>query len=185
MNLNVEGQRLGTLGLMADGKGRFTKTHAHLIPLLREPFAIAMFSALRYQELTKLKEMGDAEDRELNRELRRFSGDEIVVADFGLRDVIKMVRQVAPLNSPIMLLGEAGVGKEVIANAIHTTSPRREPPFIRVNCGAMPEGLLDSELLGHERGAVTGAIARERGRFERADKGSIFLDRGKRTPVPR
>ena len=75
-----------------------------------------------------------------------------------------------------MLLGETGVGKEVVANAIHYTSSRRGGPFIKVNCGAIPDNLLDSELFGHERGAFTGAIAQKRGRFERADKGSIFLD---------
>jgi len=176
MNLTMEGQRLGSLGLVADGKGTFTQAHADLISLLREPFAIAMSNALRYEELAKLKEMVDAENRELNRELRGLSKDEIIGADYGLKDVMEMVRQVAPLNSPVMLLGETGVGKEVIANAIHYISPRREAPLIKVNCGAIPDNLVDSELFGHERGAFTGAITQRRGRFERADKGSIFLD---------
>jgi len=83
---------------------------------------------------------------------------------------------VASLKSPVLLLGETGVGKEVIANAIHYASPRRERPLVKVNCGAIPESLMDSELFGHERGAFTGAIAQKKGRFERADKGSIFLD---------
>ena len=87
-----------------------------------------------------------------------------------------MIEQVAPLDSPVLLLGETGTGKEVIANAIHYSSPRRNGPFIKVNCGAIPETLLDSELFGHEKGAFTGAIAQKRGRFERADKGTIFLD---------
>jgi len=89
---------------------------------------------------------------------------------------MEMVRQVAPLKSPVLLLGETGVGKEVVANAIHYTSSSRSGPFVKVNCGAIPENLLDSELFGHERGAFTGAITQKRGRFERADKGSIFLD---------
>jgi transcriptional regulator with GAF, ATPase, and Fis domain len=89
---------------------------------------------------------------------------------------MEMVRQVAPLDSPVVLLGETGVGKEVIANVIHYTSSRRDSPFIKVNCGAIPENLIDSELFGHERGAFTGAIAQKRGRFERADGGTIFLD---------
>jgi transcriptional regulator with GAF, ATPase, and Fis domain len=87
-----------------------------------------------------------------------------------------MVRQVAPLNSSALLLGETGVGKEVIANAIHYSSPRSRGPFIKVNCGAIPESLIDSELFGHEKGAFTGAVSRKRGRFERAHTGSIFLD---------
>jgi transcriptional regulator with GAF, ATPase, and Fis domain len=89
---------------------------------------------------------------------------------------MEMVQQVAPLDSPVLLLGETGTGKEVIANAIHYSSPRKDGPFIKVNCGAIPETLLDSELFGHERGAFTGAISQRRGRFERADRGTIFLD---------
>ena len=87
-----------------------------------------------------------------------------------------MVRQVAPLNNTVLLLGETGTGKEMIANAIHLSSPRKDGPFIKVNCGALPENLIDSELFGHEKGAFTGAVAESRGRFERADGGTIFLD---------
>jgi transcriptional regulator with GAF, ATPase, and Fis domain len=104
------------------------------------------------------------------------SGDEIVGAEFGLGGVMALVQQVAPLNNPVLLLGETGVGKDVIANAIHYSSPRKDGPFIKVNCGAIPETLLDSELFGHEKGAFTGAISQRRGRFERADRGTIFLD---------
>jgi len=86
------------------------------------------------------------------------------------------VRKAASGRSQVMLLGETGVGKEVIANAIHYASLRRERPMVKVNCGAIPESLMDSELFGHERGAFTGAIAQKKGRFERSDKGSIFLD---------
>jgi transcriptional regulator with GAF, ATPase, and Fis domain len=112
----------------------------------------------------------------LHQELRRLSGDEIIGGDFGLKRVMELVRQVAPLNSPVLLLGETGAGKDLIANAIHYLSPRRDGPFIMVNCGAIPETLIDSELFGHERGAFTGAITQKRGRFERANHGTIFLD---------
>ena len=176
MHLAVEGKRLGTFAIQGDLKAKFTKAHVHMVSLLREPFSIAMSNALRYEEVVKLKDIVDAENRELSRELRHFSGDEIVGAEYGLKATMEMVRQVAPLNSPVLLLGETGVGKEVIANAIHYSSSRRSGPFIKVNCGAIPENLLDSELFGHERGAFTGAITQKRGRFERADKGSIFLD---------
>jgi transcriptional regulator with GAF, ATPase, and Fis domain len=87
-----------------------------------------------------------------------------------------MVQRVAPMDSPVLLLGETGSGKEVIANAIHCSSGRREGPFIKVNCGAIPETLVDSELFGHEKGAFTGAVSQKRGRFERANKGTLFLD---------
>ncbi|MCE5333258.1 MAG: sigma 54-interacting transcriptional regulator [Desulfobacteraceae bacterium] len=176
MNLSVEGKRLGTLAAIAEGRGTLTKAHADLLALLREPFSIAMSNALRYEEVVKLKDIVDAENRELSRELRHFSGDKIIGAEYGLKSAMEMVRQVAPLNSPVMLLGETGVGKEVVANEIHYTSPRRTGSFIKVNCGAIPDNLVDSELFGHERGAFTGAISQKRGRFERADKGSIFLD---------
>ncbi len=89
---------------------------------------------------------------------------------------MRQVRQVAPTVSPVLLSGETGVGKDVIANAIHLGSPRRDGPFVPVNCGAIPESLLDSELFGHEKGAFTGALAMKRGRFERADGGTILLD---------
>jgi transcriptional regulator with GAF, ATPase, and Fis domain len=176
MILVVEGTTLGAVGILAEGKGVFTKTHARLLSLLREPFAIAMSNALRYQEVLRLKDMVDAENRELSQELLRTAGDEIIGSEFGLAGVMEMVKQVAPLNSPVMLLGETGVGKEVIANAIHRLSLRTDTPFIKVNCGAIPEGLIDAELFGHEKGAFTGANAQKRGRFERADKGTIFLD---------
>jgi transcriptional regulator with GAF, ATPase, and Fis domain len=86
------------------------------------------------------------------------------------------VRHVAPTESPVLLTGETGVGKDVVANAIHLGSPRRDGPFVAVNCGAIPDSLIDSELFGHEKGAFTGALARKRGRFERADKGTVLLD---------
>ena len=176
MLLVVDGITVGAVGLFAEGHGIFTQTHARLFGLLREPFAIAMSNALRYEEVLRLKDMVDAENRELNRELSRGARDEIIGAEYGLAGVMEMVRQVAPLTSPVMLLGETGVGKEVIANAIHRLSPRREAPFIKVNCGAIPEGLLDAELFGHERGAFTGAVTQKRGRFERAHQGTIFFD---------
>jgi len=176
MDLFVEGERLGSFAVLAEGKGIFTQEHVHLISLLREPFSIAMSNVLRYEEVVKLKDIVDAENRELSRELRRSSGAEIIGAEFGLKSAMEMVRQVAPLISPVMLFGETGVGKEIIANAIHYSSPRRSGPFVKVNCGAIPDSLMDSELFGHEKGAFTGAITQKKGRFERADAGTIFLD---------
>jgi transcriptional regulator with GAF, ATPase, and Fis domain len=176
ITLTVEDETLGALGIMAEGNGQFNEVHKDLITMLREPFAIALSNVLRYQEINKLKEIVEAENRELYRELHHISVDEIVGADFGLSRIMEMVRQVAPINTPVMLLGESGVGKEVIANAIHFLSRRKNAPLVRVNCGAIPGNLLDSELFGHQKGAFTGAIESRKGRFERADKGSIFLD---------
>lgn len=176
MDLAPEGKYLGFLALTAEKKTVFAREHLALLLLLREPFSIAMSNALRYEEVLKLKDLVDAENRELSRELRSFSGSEIIGAEYGLKNVMDMVRQVAPLNSPVILLGETGVGKEVIANAIHYSSSRRSAPLVKVNCGAIPESLIDSELFGHEKGAFTGALTQKKGRFERADAGTIFLD---------
>ncbi len=176
MELKLEGNRIGNLTLVANGLNQYTDEHSKLLLLLHEPFAIAMSNALKHREVTRLKELLADDNRYLFDELRLVLGDEIVGADFGLRAVMEMVRQVAPLDSPVLLLGETGTGKEIIANAIHYSSPRKDGPLIKVNCGAIPETLLDSELFGYEKGAFTGAISRKRGRFERADKGTIFLD---------
>jgi transcriptional regulator with GAF, ATPase, and Fis domain len=174
--LQIEGKRLGILGVIGESSNGFTAQHAGLMALLQKPLSIALSNALQYREVLKLKEIVDSENRELNRELRRQTSSKIVGAKFGLRHVMHMVEQVARLNSPVLLLGETGVGKEIIANAIHYASTRKKSPFIKVNCGAIPESLIDSELFGHERGAFTGAVNQKRGRFERADKGTIFLD---------
>jgi transcriptional regulator with GAF, ATPase, and Fis domain len=135
-----------------------------------------MANALRHREVLKLKDSIADDNKYLHSELRRLSGDEIVGANFGLKNVMYKVRQVAALDSPVLLLGETGVGKDVIANAIHYSSTRSDSPFVNVNCGAIPDTLIDSELFGHEKGAFTGALSQKRGRFERANNGTIFLD---------
>ena len=176
MYLKLESNLIGILGLAAEGLNQYTNEHARLLQLLHKPFAIAMSNALQHREVMRLKDMLADDNRYLFDELRSASGDEIIGSDFGLKAVMRMVQQVGPLDSPVLLLGETGTGKEVIANAIHYSSPRKDGPFIKVNCGAIPETLLDSELFGHEKGAFTGAISQKRGRFERASKGTIFLD---------
>ncbi len=174
--LVVEDLIVGALALIARGDDRFSEEHAHLYTTLKEPFFVALSNTFKHEEVVRLKDRLAEENRDLQRELLRISGDEIVGADFGLRDVMHQVRQVAPTDSPVLLTGETGVGKDVIANAIHLGSPRREGPFVPVNCGAIPSSLLDSELFGHEKGAFTGALSRKRGRFERANGGTILLD---------
>ncbi len=174
--LRVEEGRIGILALLAAGRNRFTEAHARLVALLDEPFTIALANALKHREIVRLKEIVADDNRFLHDELLRLGGEEIVGAERGLREVMEMVRQVAPLDSPVLLLGETGVGKDLVANAIHRLSPRREGAIVKVNCGAIPEGLVDSELFGHEKGAFTGAHAERRGRFERADRGTLFLD---------
>jgi len=176
MVLKLEGNQIGNLGLVANGLDQYSDEHARLLRMLQEPVAIAMSNTLKHQEVIRFKQMLADDNRYLLDELRSVSGDQIVGADFGLGTVMNMVEQVAPLDSPVLLLGETGTGKELFANAIHSLSPRRDGPFIKVNCGAIPETLIDSELFGYEKGAFTGALSQKRGRFERADKGTIFLD---------
>jgi len=176
VRLELEGNRIGVLTLMVEGIDRYTDEHAGILRTVHEPFAIAMANALQHREVSKLRDMLADDNLYLQMRLRELAGEEIVGAEFGLKNVMKLVGQVAHLESPVILYGETGVGKEVIANAIHYSSPRREGPFIKVNCGAIPETLIDSELFGHEKGAFTGAVSQKRGRFERAHGGTIFLD---------
>lgn len=116
------------------------------------------------------------EDRGQTSRKRAGLNDAIVGADQGLRDVMAAVRQVARADVPVLVLGETGSGKEVVARALHAQSRRANAPILRVNCGAIPPELIDSELFGHERGSFTGAVATRKGWFERADGGTLFLD---------
>jgi transcriptional regulator with GAF, ATPase, and Fis domain len=183
MQLEIKGASLGNLLLFARGVNRYTEKHLRLFSILKEPFAIALSNALRYDELNNLKDIMADDIKYLHNRLPRPLDDTIVGENFGLKNVMTMVRDVAPMDSPVLIQGETGVGKEIIGNAIHRLSKRRKGPFIQVNCGAIPETLIDSELFGHERGSFTGAIAQKRGCFERADKGTIFLDEVAELPL--
>ncbi|MHB1349266.1 MAG: sigma-54 interaction domain-containing protein [Desulfobulbaceae bacterium] len=174
--LQMGGELLGGLTLRAWGEGRYSQEHLAMAGCLAKPFAIALANALAHEEVLRYQDILLDDKRFLNRELNWGVADEIIGGSTGLSGVMEMVRQVAPLNNTVLLLGETGTGKEMIANAIHYSSPRKDGPFLKVNCGALPENLIDSELFGHERGAFTGAVAESRGRFERADGGTIFLD---------
>ncbi|MFZ7112448.1 MAG: sigma-54 interaction domain-containing protein [Desulfatiglandales bacterium] len=174
--LSVEGKRLADLSLMSFRGDPYDERHAYLLKSLHDLFAIAVSSALEHQKVLRLKDMLADDKHFLQEELKQTVGSEIVGKDDGLKDVMDMIKRVAPTESPVLLLGETGVGKEILANAIHAMSQRRDGPLIKVNCGAIPETLLDSELFGHEKGAFTGAITQKRGRFERATGGIIFLD---------
>ena len=176
LNLKMDEKNLGVVLAFSDDENDFSAEHARLMGLLHDPFAVAMANVIKHREVLHLKDLMADDNRYLQQELRYISGDEIIGARYGLRDVMEMVRQVSPLSSHVMLTGETGVGKEVIANAIHYTSPRREGALVKVNCGAFAENLLDSELFGHEKGAFTGAFRSKRGRFERAHGGTLFLD---------
>lgn len=174
--LRTQRQILGYLVFVNEQAETFAEAHLELALQLKAPLVIAMSNALKHREVLQLNELLVDDNQYLHGELRRLSGDEIVGANFGLREVMRKVRQVASLDSPVMLLGETGTGKDVIANAIHYSSTRSDGPFVGVNCGAIPDTLIDSELFGHEKGAFTGALSQKRGRFERAHQGTLFLD---------
>lgn len=176
MSLKIGNNMLGYLVLASEGEELLTTEHCTAIALLKEPLIISMANALKHREVVRLNDLLADDNRYLHQELHRLSGDEIIGANFGLRDTTKMTQQVALLDSPVLLLGETGTGKDVIANAIHYSSTRSNGPFVSVNCGAIPEALMDSELFGHEKGAFTGALSQKRGRFERAHNGTLFLD---------
>ncbi|GAB6904269.1 Sigma-54 interaction domain protein [Desulfosarcina cetonica] len=174
--LCIEERKVGVLILRSYGNDKFEKRHVNLIGTVVEPFAMSLSNALAHEELLQYRDTLLDDKSFLQKELSLGFKSEIIGEGSGLRNVMEMVRQVAPLNTTILLLGETGVGKEVVANAIHAISTRKENPFIKVNCGAIPDSLVDSELFGHEKGAFTGADAKRRGRFERANGGTIFLD---------
>ncbi len=182
--LVVDGIYVGALVARAIGRDRYTEEHLHLWTLVNEPSAIALANSQQYREISRLKDLLADDKSYLQEELRNRPGSRLVGAEFGLKRVMEGVRLVAPLMSPVLISGETGTGKELIANAIHDLSPRRDAPLIKVNCGAIPETLIDSELFGHEKGAFTGAYDQRRGRFERANGGTVFLDEVSELPPP-
>ncbi len=167
----------GVLILLTGAGGHFTADHAQLANSLLEPFAIALENDRRVREMRTWREAAEADNRSLLSRLGRHDiSESIVGATAGLRPVMQQVEQVAGSDVPVLIFGETGSGKEVVARAIHNQSGRAHGPFIRVNCGAIPPELVDSELFGHERGSFTGAVNTRAGWFERADGGTLFLD---------
>ncbi len=142
-------------------------------PLVKFLHVVAALVALRLKTQRPLEE----ENRLLKQELReRYDFSHLIGTSRPMRDVLAQVAQVAATQTTVLIRGESGTGKELIAHALHYHSPRAAGPFVKVNCAALPETLMESELFGHERGAFTGALARKAGRFERASGGTIFLD---------
>jgi transcriptional regulator with GAF, ATPase, and Fis domain len=176
LRLILGNEFLGSFNLACAGRDRYTDAHAALLSTVKEPFAIALANCLQHRETLRLKALKEEDNRYLRSELKTRLEEAIVGMDFGLKGVMAQIRHVADSTSPVLLLGETGTGKEVIARAVHRLSPRSSGPFVTINCGAIPGGLIDSELFGHEKGAFTGALAVHRGRFERANGGTLFLD---------
>jgi formate hydrogenlyase transcriptional activator len=168
---------LGVLQLTSRKKHSFTEQDVEFIGQVANQIALALNNALQYQVVSDTKERLTEQTLYLEDEIRvEQNFEEIVGKSLGLKGVLESIQIVAPVDSTVLILGETGTGKELVARAIHDQSSRRGKPFVKVNCAAIPSGLLESELFGHEKGAFTGAIALKIGRFELAHNGTLFLD---------
>jgi formate hydrogenlyase transcriptional activator len=168
---------IGTLVLGRLRDDAFSQADVNFLAQVANQIALAVENALAYREIRELKEQLSKEKLYLEDEIRtEMNFAQIIGNSASLRRVLKHVETVAPTDSTVLIYGETGTGKELIARGIHDLSPRRSKPFVKLNCAAIPTGLLESELFGHEKGAFTGAIAQRIGRFEVADGGTIFLD---------
>lgn len=168
---------LGTLNLVSRQRGAFDRRHVDLLQQVVGHVAIALDNAITYQKVAELKERLAEEKLYLEEELRtEYNFEEIIGESAALKRILKQVESVGPTNATVLILGETGTGKELIARAIHDLSPRRDRTFVKLNCAAIPTGLLESELFGHEKGAFTGAITQKIGRLELAHEGTLFLD---------
>ncbi len=168
------------IGVLVLGRLRddaFSQADVSFLSQVTNQIALAVENALVYREIRELKEQLSKEKLYLEDEIRtEMNFSQIIGNSASLRRVLKGVGTVAPTDSTVLIYGETGTGKELVARAIHDLSPRRSKPFVKLNCAAIPTGLLESELFGHEKGAFTGAIAQRIGRFEVANGGTIFLD---------
>ena len=171
------GRALGTLSIVSMKEDAFTDDDAKLFSWIGNQVALAVANSFSYQEISSLRDKLAKEKLYLEEEIQiAYNFEEIVGDSRALKLVLKEVQTVATTDSTVLILGETGSGKELVARALHNLSNRRERTFVKLNCAAIPTGLLESELFGHERGAFTGAIATKVGRFELADRGTIFLD---------
>lgn len=175
---------LGVLGIKSVKPHAFSEDDAELFGQVAKQVAIAVENALVYNEIETLKNRLEKEKLYLEEEIRtEYNFEEIVGKSPNLKRVLQDVETVAPTDSTVLIYGETGTGKELIARAIHNLSGRSERTLVKVNCAAIPTGLLESELFGHEKGAFTGAIDRRIGRFELAHQGTIFLDEVEDIPL--
>ncbi len=168
---------IGTLNLASIREGCFQERDLDLLEQVASQVALAIENALAFRDITELKNRLAREKLYLEDEIRgQLDFEEIVGQSRALKKVLAQVRSVASANTTVLILGETGTGKELIARAIHNQSARRQRTFVKLNCAAIPSGLLESELFGHEKGSFTGALGQRIGRFELAHQGTLFLD---------
>jgi PAS domain S-box-containing protein len=171
------GEVIGTMMVASRLEGTFSQREAEVLTQVADQVAMAVNNALAFRQIQELRDRLGQEKQYLEEEInleRRF--EDVVGESAGLRRVLREIETVAPTDATVLIQGETGTGKELLARAIHRWSPRSERTFIKVNCAAIPTGLIESELFGHEKGAFTGAIARKIGRLELANEGTLFLD---------
>jgi len=184
MPIAIHGRKLGVMSISSVREDAFSKDDQELFQQIANQVAIAAANALAVRDLEALKNKLAQEKLYLEDEIRNeLNFDEIVGQSPALKQVLKLVETVAASDSTVLLLGETGTGKELIARAVHEHSRRKSRTFVKLNCAAIPTGLLESELFGHEKGAFTGAIAQKIGRLELADQGTLFLDEVGDIPV--
>ena len=175
---------LGILGVARLSEDSFTQEDVDLLTAVGEQVTIAVENALAYQKIDVLKNQLQEEKLYLQEEIRsEYNFEEIIGTSRALKRALEDVQTVAPTDSTVLIFGETGTGKELIARALHNLSSRSEHPLVKVNCAAIPTGLLESEMFGHERGAFTGAVDQRKGRFELAHRGTIFLDEVEEIPL--
>ncbi len=168
---------LGTLNVASLREGAFSQEDVDLLSQVANQVAIAVENALAYCQIAELKDKLAEEKLYLEDEIKtEYNFEEIIGESAALKRVLKQVETVAPTDSTVLIQGETGTGKELIARALHNLSARRDRTFVKLNCAAIPTGLLESELFGHEKGAFTGAIAQKVGRLELTHQGTLFLD---------
>ena len=173
--LEVHGELIGAIGYLA--RRTITPNEFEVFGIYADQAAMAIKSAYLFRDLARAKDRLEIENEYLQDELRGDRAfDDIIGQSASLRALLRKVRQVSEVETTVLLTGETGTGKELIARGIHEASPRKDRPLIKINCGAIPQGIVESELFGHEKGAFTGAIQKRIGRFELADKGTLFMD---------
>jgi formate hydrogenlyase transcriptional activator len=171
------GKLLGTFAVASKLEAAFVARDAGILGELATQVAIAVDNAVAFQEINDQRDRIDSVKQYLQNEINAVTRFEDIVGESsGLRNLLNNIEIVAPTDATVLIQGETGTGKELLARAIHRLSPRKDRAFIKVNCAAIPEGLLESELFGHEKGAFTGAVARKLGRVELAHDGTLFLD---------
>jgi PAS domain S-box-containing protein len=172
-----QGKALGALSVVSRQEGTFGQREVEMLVQIAGQVAMAVDNAMAFRRIAELRDRLKQEKQYLEDEINvehRF--DDIVGESSGLRNVLKQIETVAPTDATVLIQGETGTGKELLARAVHRLSQRSEHTFIKLNCAAIPAGLIESELFGHEKGAFTGAIARKIGRVELAHEGTLFLD---------